>query len=82
MQVKEGQKKRTEGEQGLAEFKRLTLQGRNNKTRQFRNSGTMQVKEDQRKREKNEQGKRDKIKSMRNRVKVQKGRTLKGSIKT
>ena len=44
MQVKEGQKRRTEGEQGPAEFKRLTLQGRNNKARQFRNSGTADIK--------------------------------------
>ena len=40
--MKEGQKKRTEGEQGLEEFKRL--QDRNNKARQFRNSGTADIK--------------------------------------
>ena len=34
MQVKEEQKKGTEGEQGLAEFKWLTLEGRNNKAKQ------------------------------------------------
>eukprot|EP00617_Octactis_speculum_P009282 CAMPEP_0185791338 /NCGR_PEP_ID=MMETSP1174-20130828/158321_1 /TAXON_ID=35687 /ORGANISM="Dictyocha speculum, Strain CCMP1381" /LENGTH=70 /DNA_ID=CAMNT_0028486281 /DNA_START=221 /DNA_END=433 /DNA_ORIENTATION=+ len=40
MQVKEGQKRRTEGEQGSAEFKRLTLQGRNNKVSSHGASGT------------------------------------------
>ena len=70
IEVKEEQNKGTEGEQGFAEFKWLTLQGRNNKAKQWHDASEGGPKE--------ARGK--KLTLMRNRVKVQKGRALKGSI--